>query len=96
MVSLIGGRDPLGCGQRLVMTQCGVTDVFLYVQARVLYCSATGASEPKNLAYMTRLGTFGHQNFKELLDALTGSGTNAVLQAINTTRDHMLSYNNPS
>jgi hypothetical protein len=28
--------------------------------ARVMYCSATGASEPKNLAYMTRLGSFGH------------------------------------
>lgn len=31
-------------------------------QARVLYSSATGASEPNNLAYMTRLGTFGYKN----------------------------------
>ena len=27
--------------------------------ARVLYSSATGASEPNNLAYMVRLGSFG-------------------------------------
>ena len=27
--------------------------------ARVVYCSATGASEPRNLAYMTRLGLWG-------------------------------------
>lgn len=31
--------------------------------ARVLYCSATGASEPKNLAYMTRMGLFGYKDF---------------------------------
>lgn len=31
-------------------------------QARVLYSSATGASEPNNLAYMTRLGTFGYKS----------------------------------
>ena len=43
-------------------------------QARVLYCSATGASEPKNLAYMTRLGTFGHENFTDMLCSLTESG----------------------
>lgn len=28
-------------------------------KARVVYCSATGASEPRNLAYMTRLGLWG-------------------------------------
>jgi hypothetical protein len=27
--------------------------------ARVVYCSATGASEPSNMAYMTRLGLWG-------------------------------------
>lgn len=29
--------------------------------ARVLYSSATGASEPNNLRYMVRLGTFGYR-----------------------------------
>ena len=28
-------------------------------KARVVYASATGASEPKNMAYMTRLGIWG-------------------------------------
>ena len=28
-------------------------------KARVVYASATGASEPKNMAYMTRLGLWG-------------------------------------
>ncbi len=28
----------------------------------MLYSSATGASEPNNLAYMTRLGTFGYKS----------------------------------
>lgn len=27
--------------------------------ARVVYASATGASEPRNMAYMTRLGIWG-------------------------------------
>ncbi len=27
--------------------------------ARVVYCSATGASEPRNMGYMTRLGLWG-------------------------------------
>jgi len=28
-------------------------------RARVVYCSATGASEPRNLGYMERLGLWG-------------------------------------
>lgn len=42
-------------------------------EARVLYCSATGVSEPKNLAYMTRLGLFGFQDFSTLLKSLQQS-----------------------
>lgn len=30
--------------------------------ARVVYCSATGASEPRNLGYMERLGLWGPGN----------------------------------
>ena len=47
-------------------------------EARVLYCSATGASEPKNLAYMTRLGNFGFESFETLLDTLTSTGMGAL------------------
>lgn len=32
-------------------------------RARVLYCSATGASEPRNLAYMIRLGSHQFERF---------------------------------
>lgn len=38
-------------------------------KARVVYASATGASEPKNMAYMVRLGIWGKGTaFKEFLD----------------------------
>lgn len=43
-------------------TKTGVTVLELQKQlpkARVVYASATGASEPKNMAYMTRLGMWG-------------------------------------
>lgn len=46
--------------------------------ARVLYASATGASEPANLAYMVRLGTFGMPDFKSLLKSLTESGLGSM------------------
>jgi hypothetical protein len=40
-------------------------------EARVVYCSATGASEPRNLGYMVRLGLWGDgtsfQNFQQFL-----------------------------
>ncbi|MCO5607602.1 hypothetical protein L7F22_061799 [Adiantum nelumboides] len=42
--------------------------------ARVLYCSATGASEPRNMAYMVRLGLWGigtnFLSFEEFLQGL--------------------------
>jgi hypothetical protein len=66
------------------MTQNGALDVaLLCVQARVLYCSAKGASEPKNLAYMTRLSTFGHENIRDMINALSGSGTRANKRNLN-------------
>lgn len=43
-------------------TKTGVTVQKLQEElpkARVVYASATGASEPKNMAYMTRLGIWG-------------------------------------
>ena len=43
-------------------------------EARVIYCSATGASEPRNLGYMVRLGLWGSGtsflNFREFLGAM--------------------------
>ena len=68
-------------------------------EARVMYCSATGASEPKNLAYMTRLGSFGFDSFKEMLDTLTSSGMGALemfalgLKATGSYMCRTLSYN---
>lgn len=35
----------------------------LLPRARVVYCSATGCSEPSNMAYMTRLGLWGPNTF---------------------------------
>jgi hypothetical protein len=45
--------------------------------AAVLYSSATGISEPNNMAYMTRLGTFGHSSMPDLISALIQSGLGA-------------------
>ncbi len=39
--------------------------------AKILYSSATGASEPKNLAYMTRLGLFGFKDAGDMIDLLS-------------------------
>ena len=46
--------------------------------ARVMYCSATGASEPKNLAYMTRLHAHGFASVEGMLNTLTESGMGAL------------------
>lgn len=41
-------------------------------KARVIYASATGASEPRNMAYMVRLGLWGEGTpFKEFADFIT-------------------------
>jgi hypothetical protein len=43
-------------------------------RARVVYCSATGCSEPANMAYMARLGLWGpHTSFPEGFDAFRSS-----------------------
>ena len=42
----------------------------LLPHARVLYSSATGATEPHNLRYMTRLGHAGFENVGEMVVAL--------------------------
>ena len=45
--------------------------------ARIVYCSATGASEPRNMSYMVRLGLWGKghsafPSFKAFLEAVQG------------------------
>ena len=45
--------------------------------AAVVYSSATGISEPNNMAYMVRLGNFGHSNMNELIKSLIESGLGA-------------------
>lgn len=43
-------------------------------KARIVYASATGASEPKNMAYMTRLGIWGpgtaFKAFSDFIDSI--------------------------
>ncbi|XP_055305028.1 protein strawberry notch-like [Sitodiplosis mosellana] len=50
--------------------------------ARVVYASATGASEPRNMAYMVRLGLWGQgtpfTNFGEFLTAVEKRGVGAM------------------
>uniref|UniRef100_A0A8C6JKL6 Protein strawberry notch homolog 2 n=1 Tax=Melopsittacus undulatus TaxID=13146 RepID=A0A8C6JKL6_MELUD len=51
-------------------------------QARVVYASATGASEPKNMIYMSRLGIWGKgtpfRAFDEFLHAIEKRGVGAM------------------
>lgn len=51
-------------------------------EARVVYCSATGASEPRNMGYMARLGLWGvgtdFPNFQAFLGALEKRGVGAL------------------
>ncbi|XP_010260806.1 PREDICTED: protein strawberry notch [Nelumbo nucifera] len=51
-------------------------------EARVIYCSATGASEPRNMGYMARLGLWGagtcFPEFRDFLGALDKGGVGAL------------------
>uniref|UniRef100_A0A1W2P6Y8 Protein strawberry notch homolog 2 n=1 Tax=Mus musculus TaxID=10090 RepID=A0A1W2P6Y8_MOUSE len=51
-------------------------------QARVVYASATGASEPRNMIYMSRLGIWGEgtpfRTFEEFLHAIEKRGVGAM------------------
>jgi hypothetical protein len=46
--------------------------------AKVLYSSATGASEPRHLAYMVRSGIFALASSKKLIDQLLKEGNNSL------------------
>lgn len=51
-------------------------------KARVVYASATGASEPKNMAYMVRLGMWGEgtpfPEFTDFINAVEKRGVGAM------------------
>ncbi len=52
-------------------------------RARVVYCSATSVSEPKNLGFMSRLGLWGYGTehplgFGQFLDGIKRLGTGAM------------------
>lgn len=49
----VGSGKPTKTGQTVLELQNKLP------KARVVYASATGASEPKNMAYMVRLGLWG-------------------------------------
>jgi hypothetical protein len=54
----------------------------LLPNARVVYASATGATEPRNMAYMTRLGLWGSERpfpeFKDFITAVEKRGIGAM------------------
>ncbi|KAK9815308.1 hypothetical protein WJX72_001386 [[Myrmecia] bisecta] len=66
--------------------------------AKILYSSATGASEPKNLAYMNRLGMAGFEDMSKMIQTLDSSGLGALelfsmgLKATGTYLSRTLSY----
>lgn len=52
-------------------------------KARVVYCSATGVSEPRHLGYMSRLGLWGPGTsfpggFKNFLNVVARTGVGAM------------------
>jgi hypothetical protein len=51
-------------------------------KARIVYCSATGASEPRNMAYMSRLGIWGpgtqFPSFHDFIKAVERRGIGAM------------------
>ncbi|XP_034237026.1 protein strawberry notch isoform X2 [Thrips palmi] len=66
-------------------TKTGLTVLEIQNQlpkARVVYASATGASEPRNMAYMTRLGIWGagtaFKDFNEYINAVEKRGVGAM------------------
>nr|CAB3265878.1 protein strawberry notch homolog 1 [Phallusia mammillata] len=73
---------PSGSGKS---TKTGATVLLLQNQlpkARVVYASATGASEPRNMAYMSRLGLWGQGTsfpvFSDFIQAVERRGVGAM------------------
>ncbi|CAK9179676.1 unnamed protein product [Ilex paraguariensis] len=70
------GGQPTRTGEAVLEIQARLPE------ARVIYCSATGASEPRNMGYMVRLGLWGagtcFLNFRDFLGALEKGGVGAL------------------
>ncbi|KAK9269142.1 hypothetical protein L1049_000911 [Liquidambar formosana] len=70
------GSQPTRTGEAVLDIQARLPE------ARVIYCSATGASEPRNMGYMVRLGLWGagtcFLNFRDFLGALDKGGVGAL------------------
>lgn len=70
------GSQPTRTGEAVLEIQARLPE------ARVIYCSATGASEPRNLGYMVRLGLWGagtsFPDFQNFLGALEKGGVGAL------------------
>ncbi|KAF3448819.1 hypothetical protein FNV43_RR09532 [Rhamnella rubrinervis] len=70
------GSQPTRTGEAVLDIQARLPE------ARVIYCSATGASEPRNMGYMVRLGLWGTGtsfiNFRDFLGALEKGGVGAL------------------
>ncbi len=72
----IGGQKPTKTGQAVLELQKALPN------ARVVYASATGATEPRNMAYMTRLGLWGEgkpfREFADFINAVERRGVGAM------------------
>ncbi|XP_022717610.1 protein FORGETTER 1 isoform X1 [Durio zibethinus] len=70
------GSQPTRTGEAVLEIQARLPE------ARVIYCSATGASEPRNMGYMVRLGLWGagtcFLDFQSFLVALEKGGVGAL------------------
>uniref|UniRef100_A0A1A9W185 Helicase C-terminal domain-containing protein n=1 Tax=Glossina brevipalpis TaxID=37001 RepID=A0A1A9W185_9MUSC len=75
-LSPVGSGKPTKTGQTVLELQQKLP------KARVVYASATGASEPKNMAYMVRLGLWGQgtafPNFNDFITAVEKRGVGAM------------------
>lgn len=71
-----GSSKPTKTGQTVLELQNRLP------KARIVYASATGASEPKNMAYMTRLGLWGpgtpFKEFNDFIQAVERRGVGAM------------------
>ncbi|XP_042392351.1 protein FORGETTER 1-like isoform X2 [Zingiber officinale] len=70
------GSQPTRTGEAVLEIQARLPE------ARFVYCSATGASEPRNMGYMVRLGLWGagtcFPQFQDFLGALDKGGVGAL------------------
>ncbi|KAK3589794.1 hypothetical protein CHS0354_015798 [Potamilus streckersoni] len=72
----VGSSKPTKTGQTVVELQKRLP------KARIVYASATGATEPRNMAYMTRLGLWGpgtpFKEFNDFIQAVERRGVGAM------------------